>query len=159
MNSETIIMESAVNYRLGNGELKPGKACLANERFYVVEIGAPLVMTGMLVGIILAMTVVASIFGLAAGSYVGVALKGSLAGVVGGFAGAWLGGQVEKKFPQKQGATVFSVKLHDIVSVGDGRSGLRSTLEVGARNGERCVMVLARRKEWKSALLRQTGHT
>jgi hypothetical protein len=155
-HSETVVMESAVNYRLGNGELKPGRAYLTNERFYVVEIGAAMVTIGMLAGILLSMTVVASIFGLAAGNYVGVALKGSLAGVAGGVAGAWLGGWIERKFPQKPGATVFSARLEDIVSVGDGRFGLRRTLEVASRSGENCAMLLARRGKWKSALSRQT---
>ena len=153
---ETIVMEGAANYRIGSGELKPGKAYLTDARFYVVAIGTPWVTIGMLAGIILVMTVVASIFGLAAENYVGVALKGSLAGVAGGLIGAWIGGLIDKKFPRKPGATAFSAKLPDIVSVRDGRLGLRSTLEVSTRSKETCVL-LARREEWKTALSRRTG--
>ncbi|MDR0578222.1 MAG: hypothetical protein LBI87_12010 [Candidatus Accumulibacter sp.] len=129
-NPATVVMESSANYRLGGGALKPGKARLTSERFCLTQTSQNLVMMGTAIGVVVALVIVTSIFGLTSGSYVGAALKGSLTGAAGGAIGEWLAVRIERSRPQKPGVTVFSVKRQDIASVNDGRFSVRTTLEV-----------------------------
>jgi uncharacterized membrane protein len=148
--SREVVMECTASYKLGRGALKAGKVRLTRDRFSVMKTSQLFSIIGMLAGVLAAILALGFVLGFESGSYVSAALRGCLSGLIGGSIGTLIGQYFDKK--RKTEETIFSVALGDIVSVNDGRAGLRTTLEVRAGNGELCILLLSRREALKSAL-------